>query len=70
MLFVTHDIDEAVFLSQRIVVLDARPGRMKAIIPVDLPHPRKRSSASFQEIRTHVLRALEHFEPEKESYEI
>lgn len=70
MLFVTHDIDEAVFLSHRIVVLDARPGRIKAIVPVDLPHPRKRSSTSFQEIRTYVLRALEHIEPEKESYEI
>ncbi|WP_130616174.1 ABC transporter ATP-binding protein [Cohnella abietis] len=70
MLFVTHDIDEAVFLSHRIVVLDARPGRIKVIVPVDLPHPRKRSSTSFQEIRTYVLRALEHIEPEKESYDI
>jgi sulfonate transport system ATP-binding protein len=70
MLFVTHDIDEAVFLSHRIVVLDARPGRIKAIVPVDLPHPRKRSSTSFQEIRTYVLRALEHIEPENVGYEI
>lgn len=39
-LFVTHDIDEAIFLSSRVVVLTRRPGRLKAIIPVDLPRPR------------------------------
>jgi len=38
--FVTHDIDEAIILSQRIVVLRPRPGRMDAIVPVDLPEPR------------------------------
>lgn len=38
--FVTHDIDEAIILSQRIVVLRPRPGRMDAIVTVDLPEPR------------------------------
>lgn len=60
MLLVTHDIDEAVFLSNRIVVMDAQPGRIKHILPVDLPHPRNRLSSAFQELRTLVLRALEH----------
>jgi NitT/TauT family transport system ATP-binding protein len=41
--FVTHDIDEAIILSQRIVVLRPRPGRIDAVVPVDLPEPRWQS---------------------------
>lgn len=39
-LFVTHDIDEAVYLGNRVVVFTARPGRVKEIVPVDIPFPR------------------------------
>lgn len=70
MLFVTHDIDEAVFISHRVVVLDPRPGRIKTIVPIDLPFPRKRTNRTFQELRAYVLQALEETGSDKEDYEI
>jgi NitT/TauT family transport system ATP-binding protein len=42
-LFVTHSVDEAVFLSDRVVVLTRAPGRIKAIVDIDLPRPRRRA---------------------------
>ncbi|MGI5946839.1 MAG: ABC transporter ATP-binding protein [Lachnospiraceae bacterium] len=38
--FITHDVDEAVILAQRVIVMSARPGRIKAIINIDIPYPR------------------------------
>ncbi|UVI29179.1 ABC transporter ATP-binding protein [Paenibacillus spongiae] len=70
MLLVTHDIDEAVFLSNRVVVMDARPGRIKAVIPIDLPYPRNRVSAPFQELRSEVIRALGHEEQDSDTWSI
>lgn len=71
MLLVTHDIDEAIFLSNRIVVMEARPGRIKATIPVELSYPRSRISPDFQKLRTRVLAALgEHGAEEKETWSI
>ena len=60
-IFVTHSIPEAVFLSTRIVVMSARPGRITNIINIDLPQPRNndtRESTRFFELATEVREAL------------
>lgn len=52
--FVTHDIEEAVFMASRVVTMTARPGRIKSITPVDIPHPRHytvKASPEFSELR-------------------
>ncbi|EPZ45740.1 ABC transporter ATP-binding protein [Alicyclobacillus acidoterrestris] len=58
-ILVTHDIDEAVVLAQRVVVMSAKPGTIRTIVPIDLPYPRKRSSTAFLELRREVLNQLE-----------
>ncbi len=56
--FVTHDIDEAVLLSQRVVLLKPRPGRVDEVLDIDLPEPRwqhdPRRSAAFVSLREHL----------------
>ena len=51
MLLVTHDIDEAIYMSDRIVIMTQRPGRIERIIPIELDRPRDRSSAEFLRLR-------------------
>ncbi|MBV9657487.1 MAG: ABC transporter ATP-binding protein [Verrucomicrobia bacterium] len=60
MLLVTHDIDEAIYMSDRIVILTPSPGRIERIIAVDLERPRQRSSPEFLRLRGDILELL-HF---------
>ena len=55
MLLVTHDVEEAVFLGDRVVVMQPSPGRIRRIVDVDLPHPRNRSDPAFIALRDDVL---------------
>ena len=57
-LLVTHDIDEAIYMSDRIVILSPRPGRVERTIAVDLPRPRQRNSAEFLRLRSDILEFL------------
>src|SRR5206468_1295156 len=60
MLLVTHDIDEAIYMSDRIVIMTPRPGRIEQIIPVKMNRPRDRSSPDFLGLRSDILQTM-HF---------
>ena len=55
--FITHDVDEAILLAQRVVIMSARPGRIKKIVDVDIPYPRDQGTKSdprFMELKAEV----------------
>ena len=69
-LFVTHDIEEAIFMANRVAVMSARPGHLKSIVPIELPHPRHyrmKTTPEFsrykaeltEEIRLESIKAME-----------
>jgi ABC-type nitrate/sulfonate/bicarbonate transport system ATPase subunit len=55
MILVTHDIEEAVFLGQQVLVMDERPGRIRRRLPVLLPHPRERGHSELSRIKQELL---------------
>ena len=55
---VTHDVDEAIYMGTRVIVMEPSPGRIKADIPIKLDYPRNRSSAQFIEYRNPILEML------------
>jgi len=59
-LLVTHDIDEAIYMSDRIVIMTPRPGRIEHTFAIDLERPRQRDSAAFLRFRSEILQML-HF---------
>ena len=56
--FVTHDIDEAVQLADRVVVLSSRPARVEHVLNIDLPHPRNLSAPRYLELRDQLLNEI------------
>lgn len=57
-LFVTHSVDEAVYLADRVVVMSARPGTVKEIFKIDIPRPRVRTSPEANALRDAILKCL------------
>jgi ABC-type nitrate/sulfonate/bicarbonate transport system ATPase subunit len=60
MLLVTHDIDEAIYMSDRILIMAPRPGRIERTIDIDLGRPRQRNTSDFLRLRSDILELL-HF---------
>jgi NitT/TauT family transport system ATP-binding protein len=59
MVLVTHSIEEAILLSDRIIVLMSRPGRLKRIINVDLPRPRNEDAPEFIALRRQLRELID-----------
>jgi ABC-type nitrate/sulfonate/bicarbonate transport system ATPase subunit len=57
-IFVTHDIDEAVQLADRVIVMSARPARIQTIVNIDIPHPRDISAPKYLGLRDGILEAI------------
>ena len=56
MILVTHDVEEAVYLGDKVVVMEPRPGRIRRTVPVGLAHPRERTSYAFTAVKDEVLK--------------
>ncbi len=70
MVMVTHDVEEAIYLSDILVLMSCRPGRIKKIIPIPLARPRNRESLDFVEIKKEILAEFQLQAKDYFSYEI
>lgn len=57
-IMVTHDVDEAIYMSDQVVVMSARPSKVEIVIDIDLPRSRARAQDTFQEYRSKILEIL------------
>lgn len=58
MIMVTHDVDEAIYLSNKVVIMKPRPGRIKKILEIEMDYPRNRTSKQFTDYRNEILETL------------
>jgi sulfonate transport system ATP-binding protein len=68
MILVTHDVDEAVYLADRVIVLSSRPGTIRKIVPIDIPRPRDRNSPDFMALKREIYVELFNLELEYLDY--
>lgn len=70
MIMVTHDVDEAIYLSQRIILMTPRPGRISKVIEVPMSYPRNRTRSDFTELRSQILKFMDFARDMQEEYTI
>lgn len=57
-IMVTHDVDEAIYMSTKVIIMQANPGRINDIVDINLPYPRQRTSEQFTKYRNEILEKL------------
>jgi NitT/TauT family transport system ATP-binding protein len=70
MIMVTHDVDEAIYLSGRIVIMSPRPGRIAKTLDVPMSYPRNRAAGDFTALRTQILKLMDFARDVQEEYTI
>lgn len=68
MILITHDVDEAIYLSNRIIVMSPRPGRVAESIEVPMSYPRNRGASDFANLRSHLLKRLDFASEAEQDY--
>ncbi len=68
MILITHDVDEAIYMSDRIIIMSPRPGRIQEIIPVEIGRPRARNNPELFALRSRILELLHFAKEEQLSY--